>query len=174
MHNNTKRKPFGFEMSVKLSLIACLSVFAVIFLLEIGNTEPTGSNPAKSEIKDSKTGQDHKAEQRKFIAYYFHGTHRCWSCLRIEDWSQDAIRENFSSELGEGKLIWKSVNVEKPENRHFVSDYQLYTKALVLVEMRGKNQIRWKNLEKVWRHLRNQQGFYEYVTQEVGEFMRKL
>lgn len=142
----------------KLILIVGLSVL-VLF---------TGKTTALEE------GAEAPSENRKIIAYYFHGTYRCSSCIKIEEWSYEAIRNGFSAALEEGKLLWKPVNIEKPENRHFTKEYNLYTKSLIIVEMNGKNQVRWKNLTKVWELLRNQQKFFSYVTQEVGVYLENL
>jgi len=119
-------------------------------------------------------GTEAPSEDRKIIAYYFHGTYRCSSCTKIEEWSYEAIRNSFPEALEEGKLLWKPVNVEKPENKHFAKEYNLYTKSLIIVEMDGKKQIRWKNLTKVWERLRNQQKFFSYVTQEVRDYLENL
>ena len=116
-------------------------------------------------------GPEAPSENRKIIAYYFHGTYRCSSCTKIEEWSYEAIRNSFPAALEEGRLLWKPINVEKPENRHFTKDYNLYTKSLIIAEMNGKKQVRWKNLTKVWELLRNQQKFFSYVTEEVRYYL---
>ena len=73
--------------------------------------------------------------------------------------------------LKEGRLLWKPVNVDKPENRHFVKEYSLFTKSLIITEVKGEKQTKWKNLDKVWRLLRDQEKFSAYVTQEVKNYM---
>jgi hypothetical protein len=123
------------------------------------------------KIAASERGAEIPAEGVKIIAYYFHGTYRCASCTKIEKWSYEAIRNSFPAALKEGKLLWRPVNVEKPENRHFVKQYSLFTKSLIVTEMKGEKQIRWKNLSEVWKLLRNQEKFFSYVTQEVRNYL---
>jgi hypothetical protein len=40
------------------------------------------------------------------------------------------------------------------------------------VRMSGKKEKRYKNLEKVWEYLSDQQAFYDYVTHEIDKFLR--
>ncbi|KPK19765.1 MAG: hypothetical protein AMK69_23830 [Nitrospira bacterium SG8_3] len=123
------------------------------------------------KIAASETVAEIPSEEAKIVAYYFHGTFRCPSCTKIETWSYEAIKNSFPTALEEGKLLWRPVNVEKPENKHFVEQYNLFTKSLIITEMKGGKQIRWKNLNKVWELLRNQEEFVSYVTEEVRGFL---
>jgi hypothetical protein len=102
-----------------------------------------------------------------FTATYFHGSVRCPTCHRIETLSHDAIINHFADELKTGTLVWRAVNVEEPENRHFNTDYQLYTKSLIISEIRDGKEIRWKNLEKVWQFVRNEEDFDRYISSEI-------
>jgi len=109
----------------------------------------------------------------KIIAYYFHGNFRCISCKKIEEWSHEAINKNFKNQIQQKQIIWKTVNTDLPENNHFVTDYNLYTKSLVLVKIYNGKKTKWKNLEKVWHYLGNQNKFYEYVINETTNFIKE-
>lgn len=134
----------------------------VIFAVLIFLTGETGA--AEKDAKIS-------FERARIIVYYFHGTYRCPSCTKIEKWSYEAIKHSFLKALKEGRLLWKPVNVDKPENRHFVKEYSLFTKSLIITEVKGEKQTKWKNLDKVWQLLRDQEKFSAYVTQEVKNYM---
>lgn len=105
------------------------------------------------------------------IAYYFHGNFRCPTCRRIEAFSEEAIRGGFAQELEDGRLRWRVINIEEPENRHFIKDYRLYTRSLVLIDMRDGEQARWKNLARVWELVRDKEAFGRYVQDEVREYL---
>lgn len=85
----------------------------------------------------------------KVIAYYFHGTHRCPTCLTIERYSHEAIENFFSNELRDRKLEFKPLNVEESENRHYIQNYQLYTRSLVIALYKNDKQVKWKNLTDI-------------------------
>jgi hypothetical protein len=63
----------------------------------------------------------------KAIAYYFHVMVRCTTCRNIEMHSKEAIHDRFGKELAAGQLEWRLVNVQLPENRHFIEDFRLST-----------------------------------------------
>jgi len=107
----------------------------------------------------------------RVIAYYFHTTYRCASCRAIEAYSREAIETAFAEQLKDGRLVWRTVNTEVKGNDHFVKDYNLYTKSLVLVnEVRGK-PAQWKNLEKVWQLLQDKTRFLRYVQDETRAYL---
>ena len=152
--------------------------FAVIFLAISGiilagitGAESKEAPQVASEHQAPKMIPGNNASEGKIIVYYFHGTYRCPSCLQIEDWSFDAIQERFAQELEQETIIWKTIDVDKPENRHLVEAYQVSTQALIIVKMTGKKEKRYKNLGKVWEYLSDQQAFYEYVTHEINKFL---
>ena len=90
----------------------------------------------------------------------------------MEKYSREAIQTNFQDELNSGKLEFKAVNVEDPGNEHFVNDYQLYTKSLILSLVKDGKEVKSKNLDKIWELARNKQKFIDYVAGEVNEFMK--
>ena len=109
----------------------------------------------------------------KVLAYYFHGTHRCTTCLTIERYSRKAIEKYFSQEIREGILEFKPLNIEEPENRHYIQDYQLYTRSLVLALYKDDKQLKWKNLSEVWSYVSDKEKFYQYVKDETERFLRE-
>ncbi|MBN1364084.1 MAG: hypothetical protein JW976_04680 [Syntrophaceae bacterium] len=110
--------------------------------------------------------------QAKVIAYYFHGSFRCVTCTNMEKYSKEAIEANFKDDLASGSLEFKAVNVEERNNEHFVDDYKLYTKSLVLSLAKDGKELKSKNLDKIWELVRNKQKFMDYVIGEIKEFMK--
>jgi hypothetical protein len=90
----------------------------------------------------------------------------------MEQFSKEAIEDNFKDELVSGKLVFKTVNIDKKENRHFVDDYQLYTKSLVLSLVKEGKEVKSKNLAKIWEYAGNKEKFFEYVKTQVNEFLK--
>lgn len=109
--------------------------------------------------------------RHRVVAYYFHTTYRCASCRTLEAWAREAVESAFAEELKDGRLVWKTVNIEVKGNEHFVKDYALYTKSLVLVnEVRGRAPA-WKNLEKVWQLLGRKEAYFRYVQAETRAYL---
>ena len=110
----------------------------------------------------------------KVIAYYFHGSFRCFTCHNLEQYAKEAIENNFKKELAEGSLLFKTVNVEEKGNEHFVDDYRLYTKSLVLSLVKDNKEVKYKNLDKIWEYVRNKAQYTDYVKNEVEDFLKDL
>ncbi len=87
----------------------------------------------------------------KVIAYYFHTNTRCSTCRKIEAYSQEAILQGFPDELKNGRLEMRIINYEQPENRHFIQDYKLVSKSLILANTVDGKQTGWTNLKMVWQ-----------------------
>jgi len=109
----------------------------------------------------------------KVTAYYFHGTFRCQTCTLMESYSRAAIENNFKAALDSGQLAFRPVNIESQDNTHFVNDYQLYTKALILSLTKDGKEVKSKNLDKIWQYVRNRQKFSDYVVAEVNDFLKE-
>ena len=110
----------------------------------------------------------------KVIAYYFHVTVRCTTCRNIEAYSKEVIHNRFAKELASGQLEWRLVNVQFPENRHFIQDYQLFTKSLVLVRSENGRQKEYKVLNDTWELAGDKAAMQDYVDGKVRGFLRKL
>lgn len=125
----------------------------------------------KHHIVNPEGAQPKTTLKHQLIAYYFHGNARCQSCLKIENYSADTIRSKFGDQLKTGVLQWKVINVEEQENSHYVQDYKLYTKSVVLVELVDGKQVQWKNLEKVWDYLGEPKQFSAYIEAELKKWL---
>jgi len=142
---------------MKKMLLVILAVFGLssgMFLL-----------PSALAAEDAKGGH--------VIAYYFHGDMRCPTCHKLEQYSKEAIETNFKDALRSGKLEFKVINIEDKGNEHYESDYQLYTKSLILSIVKNDKEVKWKNLDKIWEHVRNKEVFIGYVKNGVDDFLKE-
>ena len=121
--------------------------------------------------EDADRPHSNNRDGHKVIAYYFHGAKRCRTCRAIERYTDEAIVEGFVEELETGKLEWHIVNVDKPEDEHFVHDYELTTKSVVLVELNNGEQTRWKNLDMIWKLVGDKQAFVDYIKEETEQLL---
>jgi len=113
------------------------------------------------------------AAEDKIIAYYFHGSYRCSTCTKIENYSKETVETYFSDALSSGRLEFQTVNVEEDGNEHFVSDYGLYTKAFILSAVKDGKEIRSKNLNKIWEYSADKEKFVGYVRDGLSSFLNK-
>jgi len=102
---------------------------------------------------------------------YFHTTTRCLSCYKIEALSEATVSATFAAALAKGDLVWRTINIDEPWNEHYVNDYQLFTKSVIVSEVVGGKEMRFKNLDLVWRLLGDEAAFERYVANEVAAFL---
>ena len=129
---------------------------------------------AQAATAPSTPGVEQPTEPGKVIAYYFHVTVRCTTCKAIESYSKEVIHTRFAKELEAGRLEWRLVNLQLPENRHFIQDYQLFTKSLVLVRTLNGQQKEYKVLNDTWELVGDKATMQNYVEKEVRGFLGKL
>ncbi len=139
---------------------------------DASNHEIMQENPV---MKDAGDREQEPAKppkpQHSVIAYYFHGNMRCKTCRTIEAYTNESLKAGFPDELEAGTLKWRVVNVEEPGNGHFVQDYELSTRSVVLVDMQDGKQERWKNLVRVWELVGERQAFAAYIQEEAKGFL---
>ena len=104
------------------------------------------------------------------FVYYFHATTRCATCKTIEAYAHETVASKFAADLEARRLEWQAVNVEEPANQHFIRDFQLYTRSVVVVD--AKDPKRFKVLDRVWQLVRDKAAFQGYVEQEIRAFPR--
>jgi len=115
-----------------------------------------------------------KGTNEQVIAYYFHGTIRCGTCLKIEKQAREVIERQFPVEMAEKRLVFKPVNYDKLENAHFLKDYKLPCPSLVVVRQKGGKDEKWGLLDKTWELVDNSIKFNKYLEGEVEKLLRDV
>ncbi|MBF0313135.1 MAG: hypothetical protein HQK52_06940 [Oligoflexia bacterium] len=150
--------------NLKIILSTILLGFVAVSIAFAVFNETKKENPTETK-KLSPTSK------HQYIAYYFHGNARCQSCFKIESYTAETIKTKFASELNDSKLLWQVVNIEEMANEHFIKEYSLSTKSVVLSEVNEGKEVKWKNLDKIWNLLNDQLQFSTYIENEVRNFL---
>ena len=106
------------------------------------------------------------------VAYYFYGNVRCQTCKKLEAYTSESILTSFTNELSTGALKWETVNTDEKENEHFVTDFELTSRSVVLVKWVDGKQTEWKNLERIWDLVGDKGDFQKYITEEARAFLK--
>ena len=154
-----------------LFLVYAAALAAIAATPDRQANEPARGVPA---VAGAVAADPEPAVARQVIAYYFHTTQRCATCRRIEQWSSAAIQAGFGADLADSTLVFLPINTDEKGNEHFIKDYALYTKSLVLVELKNGQPGKWKNLSQVWEYTGDQARFFSYVMDEVRAFLRPV
>ncbi len=170
-------------MKPKTIITVTLLLFVAASVLYLVIKE-TGGKAAQSTVPPSMTssvsGEDaqasarppNKPEATKVVAYYFHGNMRCTTCRTIEAYTKEAVQTGFADALRDGRLEWRVVNVEDPGNDHFIQDFQLSTRSVVLERLLDGKRQNWKNLDRVWVLVRGDKAaFMEYIQDNIRGYL---
>jgi hypothetical protein len=130
---------------------------------------PTAEPPPAETVVDPE--KEMAASPGRVVVYYFYFGKRCATCLKIEKYTKEALERGFAEELAEGSVVWRPTDTDLPENRHFNGDYELFAKAVVVSDVCGDEEVRWKNLTKVWQLTGDKGIFMKYIQDEVRDYL---
>lgn len=172
-------------MNPKTIITAALLLFvtaSVIYLVVKETGRKPEQNPGLATAAAPRTEQKQNIQPAvpareetaatKVVAYYFHGNVRCMTCRTIEAYAKEAIDTGFADALKDGRLEWLVVNVDEAGNEHYVQDFQLSTRSVVLERLAGGKRQEWKNLQRVWEFVRGgKEDFLKYIQNETKAYL---
>lgn len=133
-------------------------------------SEQTRNQPQAQTPNQNQAQSQPKTITDKTVVYYFRTNVRCVKCKKFESYTQQVIDDQFSEQVKTGELEWKVVNVEVPGNEHFINDYKLVTKSIILSEVKDGEETEYKNLDKIWVLVDDETAFKNYITNQITEF----
>lgn len=76
---------------------------------------------------------------------YFHGKQRCATCMAIEKNTKEAIEAQFSDELKNGTVVFKTIDISKAENEKIAEKYEVTWSSLFI--------SKWKDGKETYENL---------------------
>lgn len=150
--------PFIFLAISVIFLAGCGQENKTYYFDEEGNMSTTKPATAKVETAD------------KLEVYYFHRTARCYSCNTMGELVTNLINERYGQQVKEGKIDFKQLNVELPENKEIAKKFQATGSSLFINRiMNGKDKI--EQDADVWRYLSSAENFNEYLGKKIDSYL---
>ena len=92
--------------------------------------------------KNSLVNRSNQAGVTKVQVFLFHATQRCPTCIKIGKLAQVTIEERFPEELKTGKIEFREINIDLPENKALVEKFQAGGSALYINSIKdGQDNI---------------------------------
>jgi hypothetical protein len=157
-------------MLTRMWLVVGLAAVGVFFAVSAEEKSDIDSAVAKTDTTQN-VRTDGLAATDIVYASYFHGDQRCPTCMKLEAYSSEAIQSGFEKEVKDSLLVFRTVNWDREENAHYVDDYQLFTKALILSRVRNGKEIAWLNLDSIWQYVGDKDTFIKYVQAHSRAFI---
>lgn len=108
------------------------------------------------------------------VVYYFYGHVRCVTCHKIENYTKETVSGKFQDQESAGQVVFKPVNIDEPANNHYISDYGLFTKSVVVSLQQDGKEVQSKNLAKIWEYVGNKDKFSNYIGSEIGSYLKEI
>lgn len=112
-----------------------------------------------------------KTAQKTAVVYYFYTTARCYSCNLIEKYTKEAVAKHFAQPYNGWRVEFKGLNLDDEANKHFVQDYWLNSKSVVVQKFEGDKPLNWGMLKSVWQLLGDQEKFMDYIAVETRKVL---
>lgn len=142
---------------------------AIIGVGILFNQIPAKDQSNREANLSAQTAQEQKADKVK--VYYFHNTARCVSCRTLEKYTRETIEEFFQSELRDGEVEFRAINVDLPKNKDIARKYGATGSSLFINRIiDGKDNI--KQNTGVWRLLRNESNFKNYLKNKIESYLK--
>lgn len=138
---------------------ALLAFVAVSLVTLVVQTVRTGYVQPPAAVAPSATAS-------RLVAFYFHGNKRCDACNSIERLTRAAMKPDTDA----GTVEIRSINVDDPAHAHFVTDFALAVRTVVLAEEVGGRYPRWKRLDECWSRYEEPEDFTAYLQANLQAF----
>jgi hypothetical protein len=136
-----------------------------------GVSAEEGTTPVEDSTATVDTAQQVAPLPDRIVVTYFHGDKRCGTCHKLEAYSREAIEQGFGQDLIAGTIEWRTVNYDEADNEHYIDDYKLFSKAVILSRMEDGQEVEWKNLDQIWALVGDKDKFVQYVKSETTAFV---
>jgi disulfide oxidoreductase YuzD len=148
--------------------VFCLAVFFIWTVYNDNHLKATDSlknNSVNAESQKIKPAD-------KIQVYLFHATQRCSSCIAIGKFAKETVEQKFSEELKSGKIEFREINIDLPENKELATKFKATGSALFINSIYdGQDHI--KDDTQVWRLVSNEQGFISYLSDKLNKLLGK-
>lgn len=132
----------------------------------------SGCSNIKSKNIDNNF-EDEIIEKNRLEILYFHGTIECDSCILIGNYTQYSIDEFFKDEITLGKIIFKKINGEYPENKNLTKKYGVFASSLWFGIYKNGTFTKEENVD-AWFKVGNKDDYVNYMKSFIEEKLKVL
>jgi hypothetical protein len=105
------------------------------------------------------------------VVFFFHGNQRTPKDETLEQCMHGLLERYYPKQLRDGRVVWRTLNYEAPENKPLCEDYQVNGACVVLVDARPHRPGVAKNLQPRTDKLADdKKKLEEYLRDEIDLF----
>jgi len=167
---STVKKPFDKKLMVKKILrISLLSAVILSFAYFI-YTEITVVDPVLNEAHIEEVQDVDLLPNRVEVAYLIFGK-RCVTCKTIERYTREAVTTTYGKDILAGLVQWRLIDCDEPKNKHYLSDFELVSKAVYVFRYENNELIDHENLKEIWTKCSDKKAYFAYISEWVDIFL---
>jgi hypothetical protein len=68
-------------------------------------------------------------------------------------------------------MRFQTLNFDRPENKHFIDDYGLAFKTVVVSERKKGKEVRFSKFDDVWKLHDDPKAFKDYLSKGIREYL---
>ncbi len=112
----------------------------IIYLLSIILLSACGQGNKENTSTITEDAPTEIMAKNQILVYDFHTTHRCETCLKIENATKETLNENFKAELAEELITFSLFNADAEENELLAEEYGAYGTTLAISIVKDGNK----------------------------------
>jgi ATP-dependent protease HslVU (ClpYQ) ATPase subunit len=148
-----------------------LGLLLILIVVNLGSakTSTIASDQPQSQENNSST---QKQSADRVQVFLFHATQRCITCITIGKYAGETVNEYFQRELRDGKIEFREINIDLPENKELAKKFQASGSALYINAIYNtKDNI--SEDTKVWRLTQSESQFKSYLKNKLDGLLGK-
>jgi hypothetical protein len=150
-----------------------VGLIVVILVLILSVFEPFKSKEGRVLLVESKLPTPTQtistilpSGAEKIEVLHFHASKQCMSCINIGKFTKATIEEKFPEEFKSGKIVFREINIDLPENYVIAQDYKVSGSALFINVVKD-GQGNKEEDTTVWRLVTNETQFKDYFEEKL-------
>jgi thiol-disulfide isomerase/thioredoxin len=133
--------------------------FIAILLLTAGCTD-TSQHPGAA-VAQPAIGSNNTIDRVEVL--HFHGDQQCTSCIAVGDLAEETVKEYFPVELASGKVSFRHINYDDPENKDIITDYGVTGSSLWITSYGANGVHRLQDMD-VWYLTGDREKYKAYLA----------
>jgi hypothetical protein len=108
----------------------------------------------------------------KIQVFSFHSTQRCSTCIAIGKLAGETINERFQDELKSGKIEFREINIDLPENKELAKKFRASGSSLFINTITDNEDYIAQDT-RVWRLTSDPVAFKDYLQTKINKLFGK-
>ena len=158
---------------------ATILVLGIYLKTSSTKSASTGTGPSTNSSQTTVASQvetvkseEVKSPADKIEVVHFHATQQCISCITVGKYAKQTIDEKFPEEVKSGKIVFKEINAELPENQAIVTKYQARGSSLFVNAIRRDIDDIAEDTT-VWRLVNSESQYITYFEGKLKSLLGK-